>query len=371
MARVGVAMMLHDRLKLAGTLAGVVFAILLSVQQLAILFGLVAKNTMFVDEAGADVWIAPRGTEWVLPGEPIEESALWVARTTPGVAAAEPLVMTNGALRTPEGRTEPVTLIGTALPLRLGGPWNVVAGDAGALASPDAIVLEDSQRERYGNVDLGAVREVNGRRVIASGFTWGLLPFAAPYAFAEIDTVRRLAGLDEDHTSFVLVTVHDGAAAERVRDELRGQLPHYDVLTASELHTRTVDYLLEAQLGASFATTVTTGVVIGLVIVALSMLSGVLDHLRELGTLKAIGCTNLDLTMLLIAQAIAYALLGDLVGLGLVSAMVGQIHSAELTAVLPYEVLLWSVPVTIALCVGASMLPVLRIRRLEPAMVFR
>jgi hypothetical protein len=35
----------------------------------------------------------------------------------------------------------------------------------------------------------------------------------------------------------------------------------------------------------------------------------VLDNLREFGTLKAIGCTNLDLSLLLFCQAALYALI--------------------------------------------------------------
>ena len=38
MGRLGVRMMFHDRLKFIGTISGVVFAVLLAVQQLSILF---------------------------------------------------------------------------------------------------------------------------------------------------------------------------------------------------------------------------------------------------------------------------------------------------------------------------------------------
>ena len=57
MANLGIAMMLYDKPKLAGTLVGVMFAVVLSLQQLSILFGLLDKNTMLVDHAGADIWI--------------------------------------------------------------------------------------------------------------------------------------------------------------------------------------------------------------------------------------------------------------------------------------------------------------------------
>ena len=128
MAALGVEMMIYDKPKLAGTLVGVVFAVVLSLQQLSILFGLLDKNTMFVDHAGADVWITPAGTEQLQPGAPLSDAVLMRARTTAGVAIAEPLVYSGAVIKTPMGASEPVTLVGTAAPMRLGGPWAMVAG---------------------------------------------------------------------------------------------------------------------------------------------------------------------------------------------------------------------------------------------------
>ena len=48
LAGVGARMMLHDKLKLLGTLAGVVFAVLLSNQQAGTFLGLIYKNEMYV-----------------------------------------------------------------------------------------------------------------------------------------------------------------------------------------------------------------------------------------------------------------------------------------------------------------------------------
>ena len=63
-------MMFHDKLKMLGTLAGVVFAVVLSNQQAGTFMGLIHKNTMFTKNAGADVWITPPGTAALPRGAP-------------------------------------------------------------------------------------------------------------------------------------------------------------------------------------------------------------------------------------------------------------------------------------------------------------
>ena len=61
MARVGVRMMFFDKLKLLGTMLGVVFAVVLSNQQLGTFLGLIYKNQMLVEKTNADLWILPAG----------------------------------------------------------------------------------------------------------------------------------------------------------------------------------------------------------------------------------------------------------------------------------------------------------------------
>lgn len=262
-------------------------------------------------------------------------------------------------------------VVGTTLPARLGGPWSFVAGGPDALAEPDTVVFEDSEREKYGTFDLGTIRELGGRRVRAGGFTWGLIPFGPAYAFAEISLVREITGTPTDKMSFVLVRVRQGEDLDAVRSRLAERIPEQLVVSTDQYASNVVTRLLKDQLGASFATSTAFGLIIGFVIVALSMFSSVLDNLREFGTLKAIGCKNSDLSLLLFCQAAFYALSGSLIGLGLVAQIAEGIRSPQLVPIVPPALMAIVPVIMLGVCVAASALALMRIRKLEPAMVFR
>ncbi|MBK7861860.1 MAG: FtsX-like permease family protein [Archangiaceae bacterium] len=373
MARLGWSMLFHDRLKLAGTLVGVVFAVLLSNFQVGIYFSLLLRNTMFVERAGADLWITPPGTVALQGGDgTVPDSVVAVARAVPGVEWSAPLLMGAASVKLPEGGQKPVMLVGTELPALRGGPFNVVAGTPAALAMRDAVFFEGSRRELLGGLNLGSVREVNGHRAQAVGFTSGLLPFGPSYAFASFDTARELLHRSNHELSYAMVGLSPGADVRAVQERLRAQFPSQEVLTLAELKQRTIGQVLrESGIGKSIGSGVAMSVLCGFVIVALTMFSAVIDRVRQFGTLKALGATNLDLARLLLVQAITCAVIGVLLGETLVAWFLRAIREAEQPLTLPPWLMVATLAGMTVMCMLASSLALLRVRRVEPAMVFR
>jgi len=372
MGSVAIKMMFYDKLKLVGTLLGVVFAVVLSNQQAGTFLGLLYKNVMFTDNASADLWILPPGAETFAPGRVLSTSDAMQAKAMQGVAWAEPLIVTAGTIKLPGGGTEAVTVIGVKHPYEAGGPWNLVAADRSVLARPDTMIFEDGDRENLGGLNLGSIREISGRNVTVGGFTWGLIPFGPSYAFADYDLARELSKVAQDRASFVLVKLLPGTDLEAVKKELAARVPDSVVVTKAEFRAMTVKNLLfKTAIGVTFGTSTLFGLIVGFVIVSLSMFSSVVDNIREFGTLKAVGATNLDLMMLLFVQAVTFGVLGSIVGLALVSQMAKGIRSAKLALNLPPVMTAGTMALMVLLCVFASSLALLRLRRVEPAMVFR
>jgi putative ABC transport system permease protein len=372
MGLAAVRMMFHGKLKMIGTLFGVVFAVILSNQQAGTFLGLLKKNTMLVDNAGADIWVLPPSAAQIQAGPTLPDAVLMQARTTPGIAWAEPLLYGGGTVQRADGGTEAVQIIGVKLPAMRGGPWNLVAGSKDALAQPDTMIFEDSQRDKFGGMNLGSVRELNGRKVRAGGFTWGLVPFGPAFAFADFDLARLLLHTEPYRVSFVIAGVALGQDPKAVAADLAKRVPEAKVMTANELSTSTVMYILtRTAIGITFGTATLFGLIVGFVIVALTMFSAVIDNIREFGTLKAIGATNGDLAVLLLVQSVAYAVMGSLIGLAVVCGMANGMRSAQLAMSLSPQLFGGTVVAMLGLCTFASSLSLVRLRKLEPAMVFR
>lgn len=374
MARIGLRMALHDRMKFAAALIGVVFAVLLSNQQAATFLAVVNRNVMVVDaNPDVDIWITPPQTEILQPGKLMSQAPLNQARGMPGVAWAEPILIGGATISRPEGGSEQAVLIGTRGPAWKGGPFNMVAGSVDALAEPDSMIFEDSDREKFGGLNLGSVREVNGRRIRVVGFTWGLVPFGpSSYAFADFDLARQLMHTDADQSSVILVGVDPGVDRAKVARELQKRMGTEQVSTREEFRRTLVNYMLtKTPIGVVLGSSTAIGLLVGFVMVALTMFSAVLDNLREFGTLKALGATTLDLVGLLWVQAIVYGLIGAAIGSVLVGRVATATRSAQIAMQLPPLLLLSTACIAVVMCIVASSVAVLRLRAIEPAMVFR
>jgi putative ABC transport system permease protein len=372
MSNVALTMMLRDRLKLFGTLFGVVFAVVFATFQMGTCLALVDKNETLVANTDCDLWVTPPGVKQLQASTPLTDADLARVRAVDGVAWVAPLLVRGAEVKLPSGGSEAVSLVGTRGPRFAGGPFHLVAGKVDDLATPHAIFFEDAQREKLGGVDLGDEREVNGHSVRVVGFTWGLSPFAPPYAFADEPLAREILRTPPDRHDFLLVGVEPGADRREVQRRIREAVPSDNVMTGEEFQASIRHELLfESQIGFTFGATTFMGLLVGLITVALSMLSSVADNIRIFGTLKALGCTNLDLSALLFVQATLYGAVGSLIGLGFIGATVQGIRNADLTPIVPPQLMGWTAIVMIAVCVVASVLALQRVRKVEPGMVFR
>jgi putative ABC transport system permease protein len=113
------------------------------------------------------------------------------------------------------------------------------------------------------------------------------------------------------------------------------------------------------------------GLLVGVVVVAQTIYSATVDHLKEYGTLKAMGATNFYLYRVIIAQAVTSGIIGYTVGMS-ISLLISYISLQGTTAIiLPLPLVIALFGLTMLMCVIASMVSINKVTRIDPAMVFK
>lgn len=366
--------LLHDKLRFLITVCGVAFAVSLVFFQNGLFQGILGHASVTIERARADIWVTPRNTPNVDFAQLFPRGAVHKVRSVPGVQRADALVVFFLNMTLPSGATEMVLVYAMEDFRPWGIPWNVPEGRIEELRSGPFFLLDDSASKRLGPFAAGEFREIQGRRLRIVGRTREAMSFTTtPMVFMGLATVESLLpDMIRGMTSYVLVKLETGADPSLVKAEIARMLPYNDVLSRGDWAARSKSYWVDSTgIGFNLWFTVFLGALVGVVIVAQTLYSSTMEHLKEFGTLKAIGGTNADIYRILARQAAIAAVVGFVLGAIPPFASIPLVEAAGLKLLLTPAFCGGVFLATMLLCLSASAISFRKIARLDPAMVFR
>ncbi len=359
--------LLHDRLRFAITVAGVAFAVTLVLVQVGLFMGLLGKATVTIEHAKADIWITSKETPNVDFAHTFPETTVLRVRGVPGVARAENLLVQFMNIQLPSGAEEGCLVYALENFEGWNLPWSVAEGEVRDLRRGAFMLMDRSAERRFGPFEVGEYREILGRRFKIIGTTEGAASFTtAPIVFMDYRRAQELSDVVHGRTSYVLVQVAPGADPRRVAAALRRVAPYNDVYTADEWSRRSRGYwIVSTGLGMSMGLTVFLGVLVGIVVVAQTLYTSAVEHVKEMGG------SNLDIYRILGEQALIAAVVGFAVGCALSFGLRPFLAKLYLTMWTSPQFVALVFAGTLVMCLGAAMLSFRRVAGIAPALVFR
>ena len=144
------------------------------------------------------------------------------------------------------------------------------------------------------------------------------------------------------------------------------------MLTNAEFSNKTRFYwMFTTGAGVAVLLAALLGLVVGVVVVAQTIYATTMDHLREYGTLKAMGATNGYLYRVIIQQAVISAVIGYSLAMVVSSFVVRESAKGGAAILLPLPMAVGMLALTIAMCTGAALVSINKVTRLDPATVFK
>lgn len=375
MASLAIKNLFHEKVRLVVTLTGIVFSVILTAVQLGIFLGFIEASTGVIANSNADLWIISRDVTHVEQGVEFSESKLYEVLETPGVERAEKHIVSLGAqVKKPDGSDEGVTLVGFDLNSGMGAPWNITRGAIKDLKQPDAIFVDELYaEEKLGVTKIGQVIELNRRRARVVGFTRGIRIFTSqPAVFTSFKNAQSYLNLQENQTLYLLVKTAPSHDLKAVQNDLAGRLTDVEVLTRNELVYRQGMYwVIGTGAGITVLIAAALAIIVGVVIVAQTIYSATVDHIREYGTLKAMGATNFYLYKIIVTQSVVSGLIAFVIGIA-VSLVISRVSmNGTLAIIVNWQLVLALFGLTITMCAGASIVAIRKATTIDPAMVFK
>lgn len=359
---------LHQKGKLVMGVLSVAAALAMILLVIGLRRGLYATLTAFTDNAGADLLVAQEGVQGLFSSD----SAIALnlhnqIRDVSGAEDAGHIVVADIIFSRAEIKT-PVVLIGFEPGSGFGSPWDL--GSGRMLSSADEIMLDSWLAQRV-DVALGDTVEVLGREFTVVGLTRGTASWMSPYIFISLSAAEDVLGLS-NVVSFHLLRFAPETDVAAARATVERDFDGVEALTPQEIaesDQRVVATIMDSPiliiLGIS--------VVIGVAVMALTAYTSVSDRIREYGTLKALGAGPSNLSGLVVKETLIQTVLGFVLGIGLAygSAYLIMTVWPQFTIVIEPRSILALAGVSLGMSALASLLPIQRIRKIDPLLVFQ
>ena len=377
MLNLALKMLFRDRAKYAMLVCGLAFCSLLMCQQSSVFCGLMMWTTATVRNIGAPVWVVDAKVEQANEVIPMRDIEVERVRSVPGVAWAVPLYIGIEQARLADGSFQNVQLTGLDTGTLTGRPMDMREGKIEDLRLPNAVVVDQVAVEKFRrkgiDIRLGTTFEINDKEARVVGICHVNRSFLGqPYIYTTYDRAMEFAKPSRKQLSYVLAGPVPGVSEQELAARL-SKLPGLRAIAKDDLFWLTVLwYIQNTGIPISFGTVVILGVIVGIAIAGQTFYLFVYDNLRFLAALKAMGATMRVLTGMVLLQAFSVGFVGYGIGVGL-AAWFGNVVLAkgQPPFFMPWQVPAFVAAVIVLICIFSATIGLIKIARLEPAVVFR
>ncbi len=380
---IALKMLVGDRAKYLGILMGLTFASLLITQQSGIFVGLMSRTFGFLtDTSLPDIWVMDPEVEYVDDIKPLRDTDLYRVRSIAGVEWAVPLYKGLLQARLNNGDFQTCNIIGLDDATLIGGPPIMLKGSLADLRRSDGVIVDDVGAAtklakalpdgRRVPLQIGDTLELNDNRAVVVGICRVTRTFQSqPMVYTTYSRATIFAPFQRKMLSFILVKAQPGenlpALCTRIRNKTG--LAAY---TRGQFVDVTLNYFMKyTGIPINFGMSVLLGLIIGTAIAGQTFYNFTLDNLRYFGTLKAMGAGNGKLLGMIVLQALTVGVIGYGLGVGAACVFGAASSHSELAFRLPWQVLVLGAAAELLICVGAALVSMWKVIRLEPAIVFR
>ena len=395
--------------------AGIMFAVSLVAIQTGILNGFTRSTVLLVEQSRADIWVASREMVHFELTEPILLDKMIAARQVEGVERAEALIRAIAQWNVPNAELTPIKVFGFDPAGQLFVPGNVIEGSVSLLQQPYTVIVDETNLNSLHIAEIGDIASISSLPSQLVGLTQQTQSLiSAPFVFTSLESANaylssgvtssvncklELGNIQcttlyeksedsktsqseepplpqrltlSDPIAYVLIRANPAEDLQQLKQRLDAALPGTKAYTRAEMAQQTRNYWQQRSgIGLILGLGATVGVIVGMVVVGQILYSSVSDHIKEFGTLKAMGASDWTIYKIIIEQALWMAVLGYIPSMLLCWGLGSWASTQGIIILISPTSAVVVFGITVAMCVSSAFFAIQKVTRIDPAIVFK
>ena len=369
--------------------AGILFAVGLVTIQTGVQLGFAQSSSQLIEQSQADLWVASNNMEHLDLTLPLPYERVAEARSVEGVEQAEGVIIGGAVWHEQQAnQITGVTLVGGTGGL-LFAQDSLTQGSFNELKQPNTFIVDETSLDDLNFQKVGEQATVNSAPAKLVGLTsgtqsivFGNLMFtsleSANYyrssrsnSLSSISLSRELTATDP--VSFVLIRAIGEENLEALQQRLEAELPEVRAYTRAEMAQQTQAYWQKRSgIGYILGLGAVVGTIVGAVVVGQILYASVSDHIKEFGTLKAMGASDWYIYRVIMEQGLWMAILGYLPGMALCLGIAAWTSATQgiLILITPASAIA-VLGITVVMCLSSAIFAIQKVTRVDPAIVFK
>jgi putative ABC transport system permease protein len=321
----------------------------------------------------ADIWVMHPATQFYDERKPLPSTAIDRVRGVDGVEWAEPLYVGGGSAMLPGGRFANVFIFGVDRNSKIALPRRFESGKPEMIEQPDAVFWDNVGLAYYKSVKPGDRLQINDRTARVVGLISAPRRFAGGAAiYTTYERALQYSPGERNRLSFVVAKVKPGEDPDEVAERIRATTG-LGAHSTKQFYRMTMQFVLKnTGMPINFGITVLLGLIVGVAIAGQTFYSFTVENVKHFGTLKAMGVSDRTLNRMVLLQAGLVGVVGWGLGAGAAAVFGANITDrSSIAFLMTPHLLAISFGFMILTMFFASFISIRRVKRIEPAIVFR
>lgn len=379
---VAIKMLMGDTAKYLGIVFGITFAALIMTQQPSIFTGLMTRTYGFINDTNyPELWVTDPKIKYIDDVKPMQDTKLLRVRGVEGIKWALPMYKGMLKVRISDGSFQNANIIGLDDATLVGAPAVMLQGNVEDLRLADAVIVNSEGTTKLGTTGadgkiipakVGDRLEINDRRAVIVGIAETSKTFQSqPMIYTTYSRAKMFSPVERLKLSFIIAGLKSDADVERIKDNIRNNIG-LAAYTPQEFKDITLNYFMKnTGIPINFGIAVLLGFLVGAAVAGMMFYNFTHDNIKQFGALKAMGLSDKKLVKMIVLQALFVGITGWGLGVGLASLFGLAMKSTVLAFLMTWKVVVLSATGVVVIIIIAALISILKVVRLEPAIVFK